>query len=207
MGTKTLKQVMKKVLDDLSQRDFENFVEELVDRQGERKVTRNRVEGQSRPQVVNAMVSTFTEEGAFQVAVELLNEIDCSGFAERLKEQASGLVPKPGPRDTAGPSGPSGPSGASSANSNADDEHFVDKHQLELIKRVSTIGAILDELWAKKVIKPETYNEIRALRTSHEKMRELYAGPLQASRACKDIFYKILEDNEPYLIEDLKEKN
>ena len=38
-------------------------------------------------------------------------------------------------------------------------------------------------------------------------MRELYSGPLKASGdEGKDIFYKLLEGKEPYLVDDLKRK-
>ncbi|KAK2909895.1 hypothetical protein Q8A73_007610 [Channa argus] len=86
-------------------------------------------------------------------------------------------------------------------------KHFVDKHKVELIKRVSHIAAILDELLYKDVIQQEVYDHIRAIRTPQDKMRELFSGPLKASVACNDAFYKILEKNEPYLIKDLKENN
>lgn len=80
----------------------------------------------------------------------------------------------------------------------------MDEHKVELIKRVSNIAPILDELLDEDVIQQEVYDKIRAKSTSQEKMRELYAGPLRASEACKDVFYRILEKNEPYLIKDLK---
>lgn len=83
-------------------------------------------------------------------------------------------------------------------------EHFVDRHKVELIQRVSNVGPILDELLHKKVIQQESYDKIRALSTSQEKMRELCSGSLRAAPACKDIFYKLLEEYEFYLIEDLK---
>lgn len=83
-------------------------------------------------------------------------------------------------------------------------EHFVDRHKVHLIQRVSNVGPVLDELLQKKVIQQESYDKIRAMPTSQEKMRELYCGALRASPACKDIFYKILEEYELYLIEELK---
>uniref|UniRef100_A0A3B4EYV4 CARD domain-containing protein n=1 Tax=Pundamilia nyererei TaxID=303518 RepID=A0A3B4EYV4_9CICH len=81
-------------------------------------------------------------------------------------------------------------------------KHFVDKHRVELIKRVSNIEPILDELLDKEVITQEQYDKIRALPTSQEKMRELYSGSLRAEK-CKDIFYEILLANEKFLVEDL----
>lgn len=85
------------------------------------------------------------------------------------------------------------------------EEHFVDKHQFELIKRVNKVAPILDELLRENVIQQESYDKIRTLSTSQEKMRELLSGPLRCSGVQgKDIFYNILNRNEPDLIEDLK---
>uniref|UniRef100_A0A3P9BT36 CARD domain-containing protein n=1 Tax=Maylandia zebra TaxID=106582 RepID=A0A3P9BT36_9CICH len=70
--------------------------------------------------------------------------------------------------------------------------HFVDKHRVELIQRVSNIEPILDD-----------YDRIRALQTSQEKMRELYSGPLKAGSASKDVFYQILQTHERLLLNDL----
>uniref|UniRef100_A0A8C4DR17 CARD domain-containing protein n=1 Tax=Dicentrarchus labrax TaxID=13489 RepID=A0A8C4DR17_DICLA len=84
-------------------------------------------------------------------------------------------------------------------------EHFVDKHQCDLIKRVSNIGPILDNLLKEQIIQREDYDTIRAIPTTQEKMRTLYSGPLNAGgHACKDIFYKILEEDESFLVADLK---
>uniref|UniRef100_A0A671Y404 CARD domain-containing protein n=1 Tax=Sparus aurata TaxID=8175 RepID=A0A671Y404_SPAAU len=82
-------------------------------------------------------------------------------------------------------------------------EHFVDKHQPELIKRVSNVEPILDELLRQNVIQQESYDKIKTLPTAEEKMRELISGPLN-SVSGKYIFYQILIKNEPFLVEDLK---
>uniref|UniRef100_A0A668RUP9 CARD domain-containing protein n=1 Tax=Oreochromis aureus TaxID=47969 RepID=A0A668RUP9_OREAU len=79
------------------------------------------------------------------------------------------------------------------------ENHFVDKHRVELIQRVSNIEPILDELLKEKVIQQESYDRIRALQTSQEKMRELYSGPLKAGSASKDVFYQILQTHERLL--------
>ncbi|KAL7393373.1 hypothetical protein ABVT39_009841 [Epinephelus coioides] len=86
-------------------------------------------------------------------------------------------------------------------------EHFVDKHQCELIKRVSNIGPILDNLLREKVIQQEEYDAINVLTTSQEKMRKLYSGALKAAgHDGKDVFYKVLEENEKYLVAELQRK-
>ncbi|XP_026173578.1 uncharacterized protein LOC113136757 [Mastacembelus armatus] len=82
-------------------------------------------------------------------------------------------------------------------------KHFVDRHRVDLINRVSNIGPILDDLLDKNVIQQEVYEQIRALPTTQDKIRELYSGPLKASEACKDAFYESLQLNEKFLIDDL----
>nr|XP_024655557.1 uncharacterized protein LOC112431243 isoform X2 [Maylandia zebra] len=100
--------------------------------------------------------------------------------------------------------------GAAAVSSQSAGKHFVDKHRVQLIQRVSNIAPILDELLDNEVINQETYTRIRALSTTQEKMRELYSGPLKASAACKDIyeiFYDILLANEKFLVKELSEKD
>lgn len=84
------------------------------------------------------------------------------------------------------------------------DEHFVDKYRCALIGRVSNVAPILDELLTKKVIDQETYERIRSLPTCQEKIRELYCSGLKGGKSCKDAFFKSLEKNEPFLLDDLK---
>uniref|UniRef100_A0A671Y647 CARD domain-containing protein n=1 Tax=Sparus aurata TaxID=8175 RepID=A0A671Y647_SPAAU len=77
------------------------------------------------------------------------------------------------------------------------DEHFVDKHQSELIKRVSKVEPILDELLRQNVIQQESCEKIKTLSTAEEKMRELISGPLKSSGVQgKDMFYEILIKNQ-----------
>ncbi|XP_049424567.1 uncharacterized protein LOC125883944 [Epinephelus fuscoguttatus] len=87
----------------------------------------------------------------------------------------------------------------------AEDKHFLDKHQDELIQRVNNTAAILDELLSENVIQQHNYDKIRALPTSQEIMRELFNQPLTSSGdQGKETFYKILNKHESYLIDDLK---
>ncbi|XP_067456262.1 uncharacterized protein [Thunnus thynnus] len=86
-----------------------------------------------------------------------------------------------------------------------EDELFVDKHRVELIRRVTNVAPILDELLKRDVINQVNYDKIRANHDSQETMRALLSGPLESSGfRGKQIFYKVLERNEPHLIDDLK---
>ncbi|KAK9528563.1 hypothetical protein VZT92_012716 [Zoarces viviparus] len=87
------------------------------------------------------------------------------------------------------------------------EQHFVDKHRCDLIKRVNNIKNILDNLLTKGVISQEDYDTMRVIPTTQEKMRELYSGPLKAAgHDGKDVFYRILEKEDSYLVADLKRK-
>lgn len=79
----------------------------------------------------------------------------------------------------------------------------MDRYREDLIQRVKTIPQILDQLLTKKVIDQETYDKIRVMRPPQEQMREIYKS-LNVARACKDIFYEILEEKQKRLIDDLK---
>lgn len=188
------------MLEDLDDVNFDKFCRQLVDRRAEPRVKRSRALGKSFLEVADVLVTTFTEEGAVQVAVELLRQIDCHEDAKRLLEETSGgtsTQPNPSDTDRTPVVTPAQPNPSANL-------HFVDKHQVKLKQRVNNVGVILDELLGEGVITQEKYDQIRALPTNQEKMRELYAGPLQAARVCKDIFYQMLEKYERYLIEDLK---
>ncbi|XP_030251039.1 apoptosis-associated speck-like protein containing a CARD [Sparus aurata] len=86
-------------------------------------------------------------------------------------------------------------------------EHFVDKHQCDLIARVCNTGPILDNLLREGVIQQEDYDTIGTIPTTQERMRKLFSGPLKAGgQAAKDVFCRILEEKESYLVADLKRK-
>ncbi|XP_078108437.1 apoptosis-associated speck-like protein containing a CARD [Sander vitreus] len=199
MAHKTTKKAISDTLEDLSAEDFEKFRAQLIDRRDEPRVRRNRVAGKNFLEIADLLVTHFTEARAPAVAVELLKDIGCAEVASSLEKELGGQSSKPGSSGTATPS-----PGTTGVNTVADGKHFVDKHRIKLIERVSNIAAILDELLDEDVIQQETYDKIRVLPTCQEKMRELYSGPLNARR-CKDIFYKILEEKERYLVDELKE--
>lgn len=85
---------------------------------------------------------------------------------------------------------------------------FVDWHLLELVKRVTNVDPILDELLHRHAIQEKSYNEIMALPTSEEKMKVLLTGPLDSGGVRgKEILYEILTTTETHLMDYLKMKN
>uniref|UniRef100_A0A3Q2PDB7 Apoptosis-associated speck-like protein containing a CARD n=1 Tax=Fundulus heteroclitus TaxID=8078 RepID=A0A3Q2PDB7_FUNHE len=186
MAPKTPKKVLRDILEDLKDADFQKFRVELLERKD--GVKTSQVEGKGFLDVADVMVSVYTEKKVLLVADEILREIRCHGAADELAEAAK----KAGFPYQGGSSG--------------EEEHFVDQHMVELVQRVTSIAPILDKLLKAKIMQDETYDEISALPTCQAKMRALYRGPLKGGKRCKDVFYEILEELEPFLIKDLMGK-
>ncbi|KAM9723689.1 apoptosis-associated speck-like protein containing a CARD isoform 2-T2 [Menidia menidia] len=187
MAPKTLRKCVQHALANLSEIDLKRFCLELVRLEREPRVFQNRVEKKTYFEVADVLVDTFTERGAVEVTVELLEEMDLSGPARTLEEAARACGYRP-------------PEAAA-----AHGEHFVDGHMVELIKRVTCVESILDVMLQEKLIQLEQYSKIKCLSTSHDKVRALYEGPLQAGRAAKDLFYRVLKEQQSFLIKDLEE--
>uniref|UniRef100_A0A7N8X2I7 PYD and CARD domain containing n=1 Tax=Mastacembelus armatus TaxID=205130 RepID=A0A7N8X2I7_9TELE len=189
MASRTIKAALADVLENLSEENFKKFCHHLMDLRAGPRIRRTAVEGKSCLEVADVMVSTFTEVKVVGVAEEILRDIGCTQEADDLAEETPGPSNKPGESIIFSPL--------------SSGKHFVDRHRVDLINRVSNIGPILDDLLDKNVIQQEVYEQIRALPTTQDKIRELYSGPLKASEACKDAFYESLQLNEKFLIDDL----
>uniref|UniRef100_A0A7N8YNW6 PYD and CARD domain containing n=1 Tax=Mastacembelus armatus TaxID=205130 RepID=A0A7N8YNW6_9TELE len=193
MASRTIKAALADVLENLSEENFKKFCHHLMDLRAGPRIRRTAVEGKSCLEVADVMVSTFTEVKVVGVAEEILRDIGCTQEADDLGKYQGGYLVCSG--DQVERSIIFSPLSSG--------KHFVDRHRVDLINRVSNIGPILDDLLDKNVIQQEVYEQIRALPTTQDKIRELYSGPLKASEACKDAFYESLQLNEKFLIDDL----
>uniref|UniRef100_UPI0037E70BC5 apoptosis-associated speck-like protein containing a CARD n=1 Tax=Semicossyphus pulcher TaxID=241346 RepID=UPI0037E70BC5 len=90
MPTKTIRKALLDTLEDLSKENFERFRHQLLDRRKEPRVRRNRVEDKNVLDIVDVLVSTFTESGGLKVAVETLKQIGCNEEATTLARETSG---------------------------------------------------------------------------------------------------------------------
>ncbi|KAI4812100.1 hypothetical protein KUCAC02_014955 [Chaenocephalus aceratus] len=84
MSSQNIKMAIADMFEGLSSSNFDNFRHELLHRKEGPRVARIRVEGKSRLEITNVLVSTFTETGAVGVAVEMLREIHCNEEADQL---------------------------------------------------------------------------------------------------------------------------
>lgn len=82
-------------------------------------------------------------------------------------------------------------------------KHFVDERRSKLIQRVSNITPILDDLLQKDFIDEEVYADIRAHKTSQEKMRNLLSHIVKDGDTSKEAFYQVLRKHQKMLIENL----
>ncbi|XP_061145574.1 uncharacterized protein LOC133161242 isoform X1 [Syngnathus typhle] len=92
----TKKQCVMAALENLTDDDFKKFCDALVNRPGEKKVAKSKVQDQPRLDVTNVMVSTFTEDETPTVVIELLESINLCDEAKKFGEEIA-KIPKPSP--------------------------------------------------------------------------------------------------------------
>ncbi|XP_045070913.1 apoptosis-associated speck-like protein containing a CARD [Coregonus clupeaformis] len=195
--SKTIGDTLISVLDDLGEDELKRFRRKLCDRKQEPKLRKGIVENADQVDLVDLLTRTFTEDGALNVAIEVLGAINCQNVAEELiefkKSQGSCVTSGAAMASAHGPK------------NTTKDQHFVDLHRTALINRVSQVEPILDRLLEKEIITANAYSDVRAEKTNQKKMRELFDGPLKGcGPKGKDIFLDILIDLERFLIIDLK---
>ncbi|XP_064797277.1 apoptosis-associated speck-like protein containing a CARD isoform X2 [Oncorhynchus masou masou] len=194
---KTVGDTLIGVLNDLGMTKLKWFRHKLCERKQEPKIRRGNVEKLDPIDLADLLTRTFTEDGALDVAIEVLRAIDCHDGAKELtdfkKAQESWVMSGAAKGSALGP------------NNMIKDKHFVDHHRTALIDRVSQVAPILDRLLERGVITSNAYSDVRAEKTKQNRMRELIDVPLKASGSKgKDVFLDILMEQEPYLISELK---
>uniref|UniRef100_A0A6Q2ZQ74 Pyrin domain-containing protein n=1 Tax=Esox lucius TaxID=8010 RepID=A0A6Q2ZQ74_ESOLU len=149
-----------------------------------------KVEKADADDLVLILIRTYTENGALDVAIEVLEAIGDKESAEELMDFQKSRNKSPGP-SVPGDPGNTFNTMVQLCIAFFSGQHFVDP--------------ILDSLLQRKVIQQSAYSDVRSERTSQKRMRELYEGPVKGFGVSgKDIFLEILTEHEPYLISDLK---
>ncbi|XP_029560039.1 apoptosis-associated speck-like protein containing a CARD isoform X1 [Salmo trutta] len=198
---KTVGDTLIGVLDDLGMTKLKWFRQKLCERKQEPKIRRGNVENLDPIDLADLLTRTFTEDGALDVAIEVLRAIDCHDGAKELTDFKKAYFTAQESWVTSGAAKGSAPG----PNNMIKDKHFVDHHRTALIDRASQVAPILDRLLERGVITVNAYSDVRAERTNQNSMRELLDVHLKASGSKgKDVFLDILMEQEPYLISELK---
>ena len=80
-------------------------------------------------------------------------------------------------------------------------ENFVKVKKAHLIQRVKLVVKIAEELG--NMVNPETYDNIRAEKTTQDQMRVLYTLLDSEGKKVKAAFYDALKRNHQFLVEEL----
>lgn len=84
--------------------------------------------------------------------------------------------------------------------------HFIDRHRSALIERVTAVDRVLDYLLEQKVLSAEAYGDVHSQPTRQRKMRSVMdLGNIRHSQRGKDLLCSVLEDVEPFMMDELKE--
>ncbi|XP_068099863.1 uncharacterized protein [Hyperolius riggenbachi] len=86
-------------------------------------------------------------------------------------------------------------------------KHFVDLKRDRLIKRLSLVDPVLDDLLQGNLLTQEQYDVVHKQRTSQKKMRQLYSYVTGWGLRDKDLFLSILQKHDQHLIWDLQDKS
>eukprot|EP00062_Callorhinchus_milii_P012627 gi/632959976/ref/XP_007895926.1/ PREDICTED: apoptosis-associated speck-like protein containing a CARD [Callorhinchus milii] len=84
------------------------------------------------------------------------------------------------------------------------EQHFVVRHRTALIKRISDIKSLLDDLRHESVINDNEYQRIRGENIRNEQITHTVDYTINKGKNAMDIFYESLSKNDPHLVEDLQ---
>ncbi|XP_070683727.1 lysozyme g-like [Pempheris klunzingeri] len=87
MPPKNARQALNDTLEDLTLEQLQKFCYAVLDRKEEPRVRRQAVEGKNCVDIADVLISTYTEAGAVEVALETLEEIGCNALRESLVAQ------------------------------------------------------------------------------------------------------------------------
>ncbi|XP_048881541.1 apoptosis-associated speck-like protein containing a CARD isoform X1 [Brienomyrus brachyistius] len=198
---KTVKDCLIETFEDLTEEQFKRFKSKLIDRKGEPRIGKGIVQNMDRLDLIDKLVSTFTEKNAGQVTVNILRSANFTQEADDLQESL-GIV-----SFSSGQTGESQPTYGPSSISIVNEKHFLDVHRTTLIERVNNVNSILDRLQDKGILNSVSYSDISTLPNDHNKMRALYDGPLKScGNKGKDDLLSILQELQPYLMDELMKK-
>ncbi|XP_033978464.1 uncharacterized protein LOC117476200 [Trematomus bernacchii] len=200
------RKAVKHMLSTLTKDNFADFCDELVHRKGEPQVTLDMVEGKSRSEIREVLLSTFNEK-AVEVAAELLNEIKCKKEADELLAATGVQYSEPGssniPRKELSQRNVPAESRVPAESSDPADEWLLSV-RAEFIKRVSLpiLNDLLDKLLGSGVIS-ESEMESARTKSRNEGAREVVDVVRKKGVKPSSDLIKALRELDPHLYKQL----
>ncbi|KAM9305368.1 apoptosis-associated speck-like protein containing a CARD [Gastrophryne carolinensis] len=203
----------------LESKDLKRFRNKLNDwtiKEGYEKIPRGTLEGKDADDVVTLMLDYY-EDYAPELMVDVLIAINQRNVAKQLQEDLAkvtsvngGKCQQKGPAATSSSEvtstdgGKSLQKGPAPTSSSEDEEPFVDRHRVDLISDVYSLGEILDSLLQQKLLQRSQYNAVRAERNPQEQMRQLFDYIDVWGKEDKYKVYQILKKHNGPLIRRLE---
>ncbi|XP_062993936.1 apoptosis-associated speck-like protein containing a CARD [Elgaria multicarinata webbii] len=186
MAQKTARDRLLDALEDLEDdelRRFKSKLREFPVEQGYDNIPKGRLQKADALDLSDLLLSFYTERYALQVTAAVLEAVNCKCQAEALLRTGRKGMQPPGPSEI----------------------HFIEQHREQLIQRTATVEGVLDLLHGT-ILDEEQYQKISSMRTSQEKMRELYKLVPSWNLYCKDQLFEALKAKNKFLIDDLQGK-
>ncbi|XP_051852310.1 apoptosis-associated speck-like protein containing a CARD [Antechinus flavipes] len=190
------RELILKALENLKEDEFKTFKYKLQNwqlRKGFTPIPRGKLSSMDRVDLSDKIVCCYLEGYGMELTAEVLLNMGIREEAVALQEAARSASNGNAAQSTQ----------HSASASTASGEHFVDRHRVNLINRVTVLDPVLDELFGNVLI-AEQYDTIRAETTIQKQMRKLYTFMRNWDNACKDMFLEALRKNNPFLVEELE---
>ncbi|KAJ8358370.1 hypothetical protein AAFF_G00011650 [Aldrovandia affinis] len=156
---------------------------------------------ESNKAITERIINRFGEKNAIAPIAVVLSAIGLKDGADNLEEAYAGQ----GGASAAGTGGTGGSASGSGSTQMLKRWQFVLKNQLDLNERVKMVESILVQLLHQELIDYEEYESVMAETTPRGQMRKLLHDVIYpGGRELMDELYRILEENEPALMRDLK---
>ncbi|KAM5151694.1 uncharacterized protein ACMZJ9_009935 [Mantella aurantiaca] len=169
---------LRDTLEDLDERQFKSFCRSLCDpHEGYNKIPRSSLENVNRKDIVDLIQRTVSYSQGIELAVTILKDINERDKAEILNEYLIYVI--------------------------QDEVNFINHHSQDLIRQVTVVDPILDDLLQQKLLTQTEYHEIHSNPTSEMKMWELYTYVSFWSDRNKAILYGLLKKHNEQLITSL----
>ncbi|KAK2914425.1 hypothetical protein Q8A67_002824 [Cirrhinus molitorella] len=182
------------VLEELDSEEMDLFKWNLIQGISNFKIPKSQLEKKPRHAVVDCMTQRYPDD-ARKLTMLILEKMKMMNLVKRLQEELGDNMETPQSKHTAEAAA------AQKQERCKASAEFVEKHRAELIRRVSLVEPIADDM--KDLIGDEKYGIILKSGTKHAQMRALL-GFLTTS-TLKEKCYQSLVKHERFLVEDLEQ--